>query len=61
MLKYIKNTSLLSLLLSSMFIFSNEVNIEVNMESILEIGRENQTLSANSQDMIAQPLSLIHI
>ena len=54
MLKYIKNTSLLSLLLSSMFIFSNEVNIEVNMESILEIGRENQTLSANSQDMIDQ-------
>ncbi len=52
MLKYIKNTSLLSLLLSSMFIFSNEENIEVNMESILEIGRENQTLSANSQDMI---------
>ena len=52
MLKYIKNTSLLSLLLSSMFVFSNEENIEVNMESILEIGRENQTLSANSQDMI---------
>ena len=52
MLKYIKNTSLLSLLLSSMFIFSNEENIEVNMESILEIGRENQILSANSQDMI---------
>ena len=52
MLKYIKNTSLLSLLLSSMFIFSNEENIEVNMESILEIGRENQTLSANSQDLI---------
>ena len=54
MLKYIKNTSLLSLLLSSTFIFSNEENIEVNMESILEIGRENQTLSANSQDMIDQ-------
>ena len=54
MLKYIKNTSLLSLLLSSMFVFSNEENIEVNMESILEIGRENQTLSANSQDMIDQ-------
>ena len=54
MLKYIKNTSLLSLLLSSMFIFSNEENIEVNMESILDIGRENQTLSANSQDMIDQ-------
>ena len=54
MLKYLKNTSLLSLLLSSMFIFSNEENIEVNMESILEIGRENQTLSANSQDMIDQ-------
>ncbi len=54
MLKYIKNTSLLSLLLSSIFIFSNEENIEVNMESILEIGRENQTLSANSQDMIDQ-------
>ena len=52
MLKYIKNTSLLSLLLSSMFIFSNEENIEVNMESILEIGRENQILSANSQQMI---------
>ena len=54
MLKYIKNTSLLSLLLSSTFIFSNEENIEVNMESILEIGRENQTLSANSQDLIDQ-------
>ena len=54
MLKYIKNTSLLSLLLSSMYVFSNEENIEVNMESILEIGRENQTLSANSQDMIDQ-------
>ena len=52
MFNYIKNTSLLSLLLSSMFIFSNEENIEVNMESILEIGRENQTLSANSQDLI---------
>ena len=54
MLKYLKNTSLLSLLLSSTFIFSNEENIEVNMESILEIGRENQTLSANSQDLIDQ-------
>ena len=54
MFNYIKNTSLLSLLLSSMFIFSNEENIEVNMESILEIGRENQILSANSQDMIDQ-------
>ena len=52
MLKYIKGISLPALFCFSTFIFSNE--IEVNMESILEVGRENQTLSATSQNNIDQ-------
>ena len=52
MLKFIKRTSLPVFLCFSIFISSNE--IEVNMESVLEIGRENQTLSATSQDNIDQ-------
>ena len=38
----------------SLFVSANETNVEVNMESILEVGRENQTLSANSQDKIEE-------
>ena len=52
MFNYIKNTSLPILFCFSVLISANEVNVEVNMESILEVGRENQTLSANSQDKI---------
>tara|TARA_B100001109_G_scaffold121784_1_gene99168 strand:- start:3059 stop:3823 length:765 start_codon:yes stop_codon:yes gene_type:complete len=52
MLKYIKGISLPVLFCFSTFVFSNEV--EVNMESILEVGRENQTLSATSQSNIDQ-------
>ena len=33
--------------------YSNEL-IEINMESVLEVGRENQELSASSQDAIDQ-------
>ena len=54
MFNYIKNTSLPILFCFSVLISANEVNVEVNMESILEVGRENQTLSANSQDKIDQ-------
>ena len=52
MLKYIKGISLPVLFFFSTFVISNEV--EVNMESILEVGRENQTLSATSQSNIDQ-------
>ena len=52
MLKYIKGISLPVLFCFSTFVISNEV--EVNMESILEVGRENQTLSATSQSNIDQ-------
>ena len=52
MLKLIKNTSLPTFLFISILISANEENVEVNMENILEVGRENQTLSANSQDKI---------
>ena len=52
MLKFIKRTSLPVFLCFSIFISSNE--IEVNMESVLEIGRDIQTLSATSQDNIDQ-------
>ena len=52
MLKYIKVISLPVLFFFSTFVISNEV--EVNMESILEVGRENQTLSATSQSNIDQ-------
>ena len=52
MLKFLKNISLLSFFCLSVITNANEVNIEVNMESLLEVGRENQILSANSQDNI---------
>ena len=52
MLKLIKNTSLPAFLFISILISANEESVEVNMENILEVGRENQTLSANSQDKI---------
>ena len=52
MLKLIKNISLPTFLFISILISANEENVEVNMENILEVGRENQTLSANSQDKI---------
>ena len=54
MFKFIKNISLPVLFCLSLFVSANETNVEVNMESILEVGRENQTLSANSQDKIDQ-------
>jgi len=54
MFNYIKNISLPFLFGFSLLISSNEVNVEINMESILEVGRENQTLSANSQEKIDQ-------
>ena len=54
MFKFIKNISLPVLFCFSLFVSANEINVEVNMESILEVGRENQTLSANSQDKIDQ-------
>ena len=46
MFKFIKNISLPVLFCFSLFVSANETNVEVNMESILEVGRENQTLSA---------------
>tara|TARA_B100000989_G_scaffold50248_1_gene33197 strand:+ start:2118 stop:2888 length:771 start_codon:yes stop_codon:yes gene_type:complete len=51
--KYV-NTIFLSTFLSfSCFILANnEVNIETSMENVLEVGRENQELSASSQDKI---------
>ena len=52
MFNYLKNISLPLLFGFSLLISSNEVNVEINMESILEVGRENQTLSANSQEKI---------
>ena len=52
MFNYLKNISLSVLFGFSLLISSNEVNVEINMESILEVGRENQTLSANSQEKI---------
>ena len=52
MLKFLKNISLSSFFCLSVITNANEVNIEVNMESLLEVGRENQILSANSQDNI---------
>ena len=52
MFNYLKNISLPILFCLSVLISANEVNVEVNMESILEVGRENQTLSASSQDRI---------
>ena len=52
MLKLIKGISLPALFCFSTFVTANE--IEVNMENVLEVGRENQTLSATSQDKIDQ-------
>jgi hypothetical protein len=54
MFKLIKNISLPLLFCFSVFVLSNEASVEANMESILEVGRENQILSANSQDKIDQ-------
>ena len=54
MIKHVKRISLSLLLCFAITASANEVNVEVNMESILEVGRENQTLSANSQDKIDQ-------
>ena len=54
MLKLIKNISLPILFCFIVFVLSNEASVEANMESILEVGRENQILSANSQDKIDQ-------
>lgn len=52
MIKHVKRISLALLLCFAVTASANEVGVEVNMESILEIGRENQTLSASSQDRI---------
>jgi hypothetical protein len=52
MLKLIKGISLPALFCFSTFVSANE--IEVNMENVLEVGRENQKLSANSQERIDQ-------
>ena len=52
MIKHVKRISLPLLLCFAVTASANEVSVEVNMESILEIGRENQTLSASSQDRI---------
>ena len=43
MFKLIKNISLPVLFCINVLISANETNVEVNMESILEVGRENQT------------------
>ena len=52
MLKLIKGISLPALFCLSTFVTANE--IEVNMENVLEVGRNNQSLSANSQNKIDQ-------
>ena len=56
MFKLIKNKSLTAFFcfIFSVSINANENIAEVNMENVLEVGRENQTLSANSQDKIDQ-------
>ena len=51
MYKFIKNISLPVLIGFSFTSFANEV-VEVNMESVLEVGRDNQQLSATSLDRI---------
>ena len=53
MLIFMKKISLPILFGFSIFSYSNEL-IEINMESVLEVGRENQELSASSQDAIDQ-------
>lgn len=52
MLINIKKISLSVLLVSAFFIMAEESIIEINMENVLEVGRENQSLSAISQDKI---------
>ena len=54
MLILLKKISLPILFGFSIIISANEMNVEVNMERVLEVGRENQTLSASSQDKIDQ-------
>ena len=51
MYKFIKNISLPVLIGFSFTSFANEV-VEVNMENVLEVGRDNQQLSAKSQSLI---------
>ena len=51
MYKFMKNISLPVLIGFSVISLANEV-VEVNMESVLEVGRDNQQLSATSQDKI---------
>ena len=51
--KYVNKLFLSSVLSLSLFVFANnEISIETNMENVLEVGRENQELSASSQDKI---------
>ena len=52
MYKFKKSISLLTVFFATSLISSNEIVVKANMESVLEVGRENQTLSANSQDEI---------
>ena len=52
MLKLIRGILLPGIFCFSTFVLANE--IEVNMENVLEVGRENQTLSATSQNNIDQ-------
>ena len=54
MLILLKKISLPILFCFSIIVSANETNLEVNMERVLEVGRENQTLSASSQDKIDQ-------
>ena len=54
MLILLKKISLPIIFGFSILLSANEMNVEVNMESVLEVGRENQTLSASSQDKIDQ-------
>ena len=54
MLILLKKISLPILFGFSIIVSANETNLEVNMERVKEVGRENQTLSANSQDKIDQ-------
>ena len=54
MLTLLKKISLPILFGFSIVVSANEMNVEVNMERVLEVGRENQILSASSQDKIDQ-------
>ena len=51
MYKFMKSISLPILIGFSIISLANEV-VEVNMENVLEVGRDNQQLSATSQDKI---------